>query len=114
VIVDALHLARSGGTPADVAALVARTPGRFPVVHLCDAPAVPRSDSPEALAEESREDRLLPGDGELPLLRLLAATAGSRAFVEAPVRASSGVAFAERARRAAAALANLGSHTADA
>ncbi len=68
VMVDALHLVRSGGVPADVAAA---DPRRLAVLQLCDAPLVapPR----QSLADEAREGRLLPGQGELPLEALLAA-----------------------------------------
>jgi sugar phosphate isomerase/epimerase len=38
VLVDALHLCRSGGTPADLAAVPARL---LPYAQLCDAPAEP-------------------------------------------------------------------------
>lgn len=66
VLIDALHLARSGGTPADVAAA---NPARLAVLQLCDAPLAspPRS----LLAEEAREGRLLPGQGGLPLRELV-------------------------------------------
>ena len=68
VMVDALHLFRSGGSPADVAAAA---PERLGVCQLCDAPlAAPRRGD---LAEEARERRLPPGSGELPLHDLVAA-----------------------------------------
>jgi len=38
VLVDALHLSRSGGSPADLAQY---DPALFSYMHLCDAPAVP-------------------------------------------------------------------------
>src|SRR5207249_1674731 len=80
VLVDALHLQRSGGTPADVAALA---PQRLPYCQLCDAPAEPvwsggaqvLTEAPaDALAvalTEARTGRLMPGDGELPLRDLV-------------------------------------------
>ncbi len=68
VLVDALHLSRSGGVPADVAALA---PALFAYVHLCDAPAnIPPSLL--AITEEARVARLIPGDGGLPLAELVA------------------------------------------
>jgi sugar phosphate isomerase/epimerase len=68
VMVDALHLFRSGGTTAEVASA---PPPRIGVCQLCDAPkaAPPR----ELLATEARERRLPPGSGELPLRDLLPA-----------------------------------------
>lgn len=68
VVVDALHLHRSGGRPADLRRI---PPGRLAYVQLCDAVAV-RPASAEALAGEARHHRLLPGDGALPLRELLA------------------------------------------
>jgi sugar phosphate isomerase/epimerase len=65
VLVDALHLARSGGTPADLAAVA---PERIGYLQICDAPAVA---GPWPLAEEARHRRLPPGQGDLPLAALL-------------------------------------------
>ncbi len=64
VLVDALHLARSGATPADLAAV---DPALLPYVQICDAPAVGGDDH----LEEALEGRCLPGEGELPLAELL-------------------------------------------
>jgi sugar phosphate isomerase/epimerase len=68
VMVDALHLARSGGGPADVASA---DPRRLRVLQICDAPLA--APAPELLATEAREGRLLPGAGALPLDALLTA-----------------------------------------
>ena len=65
LLVDSLHLFRSGGTAADVAAL---EPGLVSYVQLCDAPSVSRH---AIYADEARYDRLPPGQGEFPLLDLL-------------------------------------------
>jgi sugar phosphate isomerase/epimerase len=65
LLIDALHLARSGGTPDDVAAIDPRT---IAYVHLCDAP---RELGAPSLVEESRAGRLYPGEGGLPLQRLM-------------------------------------------
>jgi sugar phosphate isomerase/epimerase len=66
VIVDALHLSRSGGTPADVAAV---DPKRLAYLQLCDAAA--RIPSFDELIAEARTGRLYPGEGELWLSELL-------------------------------------------
>lgn len=81
VMVDALHLFRSGGS---VAALRAADPHALGVCQLCDAPlAAPPA---HLLATEARERRLAPGLGELPLAELLRALpAGTRLAVEAPL-----------------------------
>jgi sugar phosphate isomerase/epimerase len=66
LIVDALHLFRSGGTLASVEATPAAL---ISGVQLCDAPVMAPPDA--ELANEARQDRLPPGEGELPLLELL-------------------------------------------
>ena len=68
VCLDALHLFRSGGS---VASLAAVDPARLGSLQLCDAPGA--APHPDRLAEEARERRLLPGRGALPLAALLAA-----------------------------------------
>jgi sugar phosphate isomerase/epimerase len=81
VTVDALHLARSGGSPADIAAL---DPARVSYVQLCDGPAGPPADG---YAREAAGQRLLPGDGELPVRALVDAAGPEVALgVEAPSR----------------------------
>jgi sugar phosphate isomerase/epimerase len=68
VLVDALHLARSGGDPVDLRALPRQA---IRSAQLCDARAV-RPATTDALIQEARAGRMLPGDGDLPLHRLLA------------------------------------------
>ncbi|HUS42293.1 MAG TPA: TIM barrel protein [Ilumatobacteraceae bacterium] len=65
VLIDHLHLDRTGGTIADVAAI---EPSRLPYAQLCDAPAI----APEVLYTEALDGRLLLGDGGLPILELVA------------------------------------------
>lgn len=68
ILVDALHLFRSGG---DVAMLAEVDPRWLRAVQLCDAPL---QAPPEAgIIREAREGRLPPGQGQLPLADLLAA-----------------------------------------
>jgi len=71
VLVDALHLFRSGGQVADIAAV---DPRLLRAVQLCDAPMLAPVD--ELIIPEAREGRLLPGQGQLPLAALLAALPG--------------------------------------
>jgi sugar phosphate isomerase/epimerase len=81
VLVDALHLARSGGRVPDVAAAPRRLLG---TCHLCDAPE--GAPPPAELADEARGDRLPPGEGELPLAALVGALPDDTPFVvEAPL-----------------------------
>ena len=70
VLVDPLHLARSGGHPSQLAAF---DHSRLPYVQLCDAPARAPAGDLEGLIDEARHRRLLPGLGDLPLDELLIA-----------------------------------------
>ena len=60
VTVDALHLARSGGSPRDVAAL---DRAQISYVQLCDGPAQPPG---QGYAREAAAERMLPGAGNSP------------------------------------------------
>jgi sugar phosphate isomerase/epimerase len=83
VLVDNLHLDRTGGTPDDVAAV---DPARLRYVQLCDAPSV----RPDNLIVEALDERLTLGAGELPIDELVAAlpdhTALSMEIRSAPLR----------------------------
>lgn len=79
VLVDSLHLARSGGTPAD---LLGIPPNLLPYVQIADATAVPADPSLAGLREEALHGRLLPGQGDLPLADLLSAVPGVPVSVE--------------------------------
>lgn len=67
LLVDTMHLARSGGTAEDLTAL---GPGIIGYAQLCDAPLA-RSDM--SYGEEAKFERLPPGQGDLPLLEYLKA-----------------------------------------
>lgn len=64
VLVDTLHLARSGST---LDQLRAAPRSMFPYLQLADAPTTPTLE----WLEEALHGRLLPGDGELPLVDVL-------------------------------------------
>ena len=100
VLVDPLHLARSGGVPADVAPLAAAHPDRYPYLQLCDAPlAAPGDGTTQELYVEAVQHRLNPGDGQLPLRETLQALPeGIPISVEAPVAALAARPPLERAR----------------
>jgi sugar phosphate isomerase/epimerase len=68
-LVDALHFDRCGGEPSDLAAM---PPARIVSAQLCDGPGT-RPTTNKARLAEARGGRLLPGDGELPLRKLVAA-----------------------------------------
>jgi sugar phosphate isomerase/epimerase len=96
ILVDALHVQRCGVRPMELRAV---DPGLITYAQLCDAPLAAPADP----VHEARAGRLLPGDGELPLLDLLAALPDDiTVAVEAPPEAFGGdpAEFATRARRA--------------
>jgi sugar phosphate isomerase/epimerase len=108
ILVDALHVQRCGVRLADLRAV---DPGLISYVQLCDAPLRAPADP----LHEARAARLLPGEGQLPLLDLLAALpddipvaveAPAEGSAAAPAVASAGVVgvspeeFAARARAA--------------
>lgn len=108
VLVDPLHLQRSGGSPADVAPLVAVNPDRYPYAQLCDGPHATPDGGGRALYEEAVFNRLAPGDGELPLLELIdALPAGAPLSVETPVAAIAHLSPRERAEHTMAATRRL-------
>jgi sugar phosphate isomerase/epimerase len=84
ILVDALHLNRSGGKPADLTAIPAQL---LRAAQLCDATAgIPSTDA--AIIAEAREGRLPPGEGALPLGELLEALpSDTRLSVEMPLPA---------------------------
>jgi sugar phosphate isomerase/epimerase len=87
LLVDALHLSRTGGSPLDLR--------RAPVAlirsaQLCDAVAE-QPATQEAIIKEARSGRLPPGRGALPLRELLAELpAGTTLSVEVPMDGSAG------------------------
>jgi len=102
IVVDVLHLVRSGGSADDLARLEPRLIG---AVQLCDAPLA----APPDLALEARERRLAPGEGALPLAALLDAMGRGRDVdAEAPLAwATPALSQLERARLLRAATARV-------
>ena len=68
IVIDALHLDRSGGHPADVRQLA---PQRIALAQLCDIRRAARPTTEADLVTEARTGRLPPGEGDLPLFELL-------------------------------------------
>ncbi|MFO1084171.1 MAG: TIM barrel protein [Reyranellaceae bacterium] len=94
VIVDALHLRRSGGSAAD---LLGMSADELPYLQFCDA----RAEAPplDRLRAEARGDRLYPGDGALDLRALLGAVPNALPIsVEAPCAAYANLPPPQRAR----------------
>lgn len=79
VLVDTLHLSRSGGTAEQLAAVPSSA---LAYIHLCDAPAV--LPDPGRFADEARTARLFPGEGALPLAAIVRAHPSLDLSIEAP------------------------------
>ena len=100
ILIDTLHLFRSGGNPAAVAAL---PPGRVFFAQLCDAPLP--APEPTRLQTEARGNRLDIGLGELPVAELVRALPAKAPLeIEAPCLAYRNMNPVERARVAADAV----------
>jgi sugar phosphate isomerase/epimerase len=96
LLIDALHLARAGNTPAEVARLPREC---IAYLQLCDAPA--ELPPGMTLRQESLGARLYPGDGALPLQALMDALPEDIVIdVETPVAANQGLSSTDRARLA--------------
>ena len=93
LLLDSMHLYRSGATAADASAL---PKGMVKYAQICDVPVV---STFEEYADEARFERLAPGDGELPLAEYVAAVPADVIIgLEIPMRAvaEQGVGPAER------------------
>ncbi|CAN7588730.1 TIM barrel protein [Phenylobacterium sp. LjRoot225] len=104
LLIDTMHLVRSGSGPADIAAL---DPDLIGYVQICDAPLKPRFAT---YFEEAMYERMAPGTGELGLLELLAVLPRDRVFaLEVPLRseAEAGVGPHERLGKCVEATRNL-------
>jgi sugar phosphate isomerase/epimerase len=94
LLIDTMHVARSGATAEDLKALPAKRIGH---IQLCDVPL--RSTRDYTYAEEAIYHRLAPGEGELPLADMLAALPQDRVIgLEVPMRsrAEAGVSAYDR------------------
>lgn len=104
LLVDALHLFRSGGQPAELASI---DPMLLPYAHLCDARG-PIPVGVDALRAEARGGRHYPGLGDLQLADFLRAfPSGTPVAVEAPCREYAQLSHIERGRIAGAATRAL-------
>lgn len=102
VMVDTLHVDRSGQSAADIAALPATL---LSCVQLSDG-IVPRPTDEETMIFQARNERAFPGEGGIDLLALLrAAPAGCAISLECPTRERAlGMPALDRARRGRAAV----------
>lgn len=104
LLIDTMHLVRSGSGAADLAAL---GPGMIGYVQVCDVPLVCNYAD---YVEEAKYERMVPGTGELPLLDILKVLPPHLAIgLEVPQRglARSGVAPHERLGGCVAAARSL-------
>ncbi len=87
ILIDTLHLARSGGKLSDLQALDPKLIGSM---QICDAPlSGPLPHDTAAILAEARSGRLPPLEGELPLLEWIKAVPPSTPIsVEVPMAAS--------------------------
>lgn len=97
LLIDSLHLARSGADAAKVRAL---DPRSIYLTQLCDAPAMRTPDT--TLFDEAMSGRMYLGDGGLELEALVGALSPHAEIeLETPVVADAALPATERARRAA-------------
>jgi sugar phosphate isomerase/epimerase len=104
LMIDTMHVGRSGVTAADLAAL---DPAMVGHIQLCDAPL--RPVIPDYM-EEAMWERDVPGEGELPLAEMLAALPRGRIVgLEIPRRAEAQAGAEPRAwlERSVAAMREL-------
>lgn len=104
IVVDFLHLVRTGGTANDLASV---DPRYISYIQICDGPATLPEDKWGA---ESTDERLYPGDGDWPLVELMRAVPENTPLaVETPSksRKDRGVSPLDRARQVMIATRNL-------
>jgi sugar phosphate isomerase/epimerase len=98
LMLDTLHLERTGGTPDDIKRL---PPGVVGYVQISDGPR--GWPGAEAYRYESRNERAIPGTGQFPLKEILALVPQDDFIVSAEVPLSSleqqGIGLGERIRR---------------
>ena len=96
ITVDLLHFMRTGSTMTDISAL---TPGIIGSVQICDGPA--RMDDPDRLIEEAANERMVPGEGDFPLVEFLRNIPADISLgIEVPLRSrrESGMTALDRSR----------------
>ena len=95
LLIDLMHAFRSGASVSDLAAL---DPAEIGYLQICDVPRISRFAS---YAEEARDERLKPGDGDLPLMKALAVLPRDLVIgLEVPMRAKAAAGIGPRERLA--------------
>ena len=102
VVIDTIHVDRSGGTPAELRQV---PHGLVDYVQVCDASG-PRPTDFATMIHQARNERAFPGEGNLDLVGMLSALpTGLPLSLEAPVQSLAGTLTpVERARRGRAAI----------
>lgn len=105
VMIDTIHVDRSNGTPADIAQVPR---GLIAYVQVCDGSG-PRPTDFETMIHQARNERALPGEGNIDLAGMLAVLPeGLPLSLEAPVRSlAAKLTPVERARRGLEAVDSL-------
>lgn len=96
ILVDLLHLHRSGGTPADLAKV---DPALLRGAQLCDGP---NEATREEYLDQALNERMVPGEGDMPVVDFLATLPRDLVFgLEIPLRKhiEAGEGHLDRARR---------------
>ena len=104
LLIDTMHLIRSGASAADLAAI---DPNLIGYAQISDAPLKPAIPN---YMEEAMFERMTPGTGELPLLDILSVLPSRLVLgIETPMRrqAEAGVGPRERLAPCVAAIRNL-------
>jgi sugar phosphate isomerase/epimerase len=73
ILVDTLHLQRTGSSVDDFRAIASQQRDVLPYLQLCDASATLQDNSYEGVLEDALYLRQLPGEGQLPLEDILQA-----------------------------------------
>jgi sugar phosphate isomerase/epimerase len=93
LLIDTMHLVRSGSGPHDIAAL---DPALVDYIQVSDATLQPRFES---YFEESMFERMVPGQGELGLRALFEVLPADRVYaIEVPLRTEARVGIGPRER----------------
>jgi sugar phosphate isomerase/epimerase len=102
VMIDTIHVDRSGGTPAELRQVPR---GLVDYVQVCDASG-PRPTDFATMIHQARNERAFPGEGNVDLVGMLGALpAGLPLSLEAPVQSlATTLTPVERARRGRAAI----------
>jgi sugar phosphate isomerase/epimerase len=105
VMIDTIHVDRSNGTPADIAKVPREL---IAYVQVCDATG-PRPADFETMIFQARNERALPGEGNLDLAAMLCELpVDCPLSLEAPVQSlAATLTHIERAARARASMASL-------